>query len=64
MAGITNRDEHDEQRNQQRVEARKDELPNLKAVNRPRKVATAPQPLQLGIHRDCASWESRFSVRM
>jgi hypothetical protein len=37
MAGITNRPEELEEANQQRVEQRKDELPDIEAVNRPRK---------------------------
>jgi len=34
---LTNRDEKVEQENQERVEARKDELPDFEAVNRARK---------------------------
>jgi len=37
MSGITNRDKRAEDEGQQRVEARKDELPDFEAVNRPRK---------------------------
>ena len=37
MSGITNRDKRIEDDNQQRVEERKDELPDIEAVNRPRK---------------------------
>jgi len=37
MTGMTNRDLKLEQANQRRVEARKDELPDIDAVNRPRK---------------------------
>jgi hypothetical protein len=37
MAGITNRPENVEQENQKRVEERKDELPDIERVNRPRK---------------------------
>ena len=37
MAGISNRDPKVEKQNQQRVEQRKDELPDIEAVNRPRK---------------------------
>ena len=37
MAGITNRPDKIEEDNQQRVEARKDELVDIEAVNRPRK---------------------------
>ena len=34
MAGITNRPESVEQQNQQRVEARKDELPDIEQVDK------------------------------
>ncbi len=37
MSGITNRPDKLEQENQRRVENRKDELPEIEAVNRPRK---------------------------
>jgi len=37
MAGITNRDPNLEKENQQRVEARKDQLPDVQKVNRPQK---------------------------
>ena len=37
MTGITNRPEPVEDENQQRVERRKDELPDITQVNRPRK---------------------------
>jgi hypothetical protein len=37
MAGITNRPENVERENQERVEERKDELPDFESVNRPRK---------------------------
>jgi hypothetical protein len=37
MSGITNRPESLENENQQRVEARKDELPDFEVANRPRK---------------------------
>jgi len=37
MAGITNRPKQAEDENQQRVEQRKDELPDVENVNRPRK---------------------------
>jgi hypothetical protein len=37
MSGITNRPERLEQEGQQRVEEKKDELPDVEAVNRPRK---------------------------
>ena len=37
MAGITNRPKRDETKNQQRVERRKDTLPPIENVNRPRK---------------------------
>lgn len=37
MTGITNRPQPEEQQNQQRVEERKDELPDIENVNRPRK---------------------------
>ena len=37
MAGITNRPKQAENENQQRVEQRKDALPDIEAVNRPRK---------------------------
>jgi hypothetical protein len=37
MTGITNRPQSQEDDNQRRVEERKDELPDVTAVNRPRK---------------------------
>ena len=37
MAGITNRPKQAEDENQRRVERRKDELPEIETVNRPRK---------------------------
>jgi len=37
MTGITNRDPRAEGENQQRVEKRKPQLPDIEAVNRPRK---------------------------
>ena len=37
MAGITNRPKRVERENQERVEERKDELPDFESVNRPRK---------------------------
>jgi hypothetical protein len=37
MAGITNRPEPIEDENQQRVEARKDQLPDIEQVHRPQK---------------------------
>jgi hypothetical protein len=37
MAGITNRPEPLEDENQQRVEERKDQLPDIEQVHRPRK---------------------------
>jgi hypothetical protein len=37
MAGITNRPDDLEHENQQRVERRKDDLPDIETVNRPRK---------------------------
>ena len=37
MAGITNRPKRDDRDNQQRVEERKDELPDFENVNRARK---------------------------
>jgi hypothetical protein len=37
MSGITNRPKPVEDENQERVEQRKDELPDVTAVNRPRK---------------------------
>jgi len=36
MTGITNRPEHEEDENQARVEAQKDQLPDFEQVNRPR----------------------------
>ena len=36
MTGMTNRPEHVEDENQQRVEAQKDRLPDFEQVNRPR----------------------------
>jgi hypothetical protein len=36
MTGMTNRPEHVEEENQQRVEAQKDHLPDFEQVNRPR----------------------------
>jgi hypothetical protein len=37
MTGITNRPESVEDENQRRVDARKDKLPDIEQVNRPRK---------------------------
>jgi hypothetical protein len=37
MAGISNRSKKEEHDNQRAVEARKSELPDIEAVNRPRK---------------------------
>jgi hypothetical protein len=37
MAGITNRPEQEEDENQARVERQKNKLPQIEAVNRPRK---------------------------
>jgi hypothetical protein len=36
MTGMTNRPEHLEEENQERVEAQKDRLPDFEQVNRPR----------------------------
>ena len=51
MAGITNRPEDVEEQNQQRVEKRKDELPDIESVNRPRK----DHPLDKDRERDIVS---------
>jgi hypothetical protein len=51
MTGITNRPEQIENENQQRVEERKDELPDIEAVNRPRK----DHPLDKDREQDVAS---------
>jgi hypothetical protein len=51
MTGITNRPEHVEEENQQRVEGRKGELPDIETVNRPRK----DHPVDKDRERDIAS---------
>jgi hypothetical protein len=51
MAGITNRPKRDETKNQQRVKQRKDALPPLENVNRPRK----DHPLDKDREHDLAS---------
>jgi hypothetical protein len=51
MTGITNRPKQIEDDNQQRVEAKKDELPDIENVNRPRK----DHPVDKDQERDLAS---------
>ncbi|MCA1645541.1 MAG: hypothetical protein LC797_08785 [Chloroflexi bacterium] len=51
MTGITNRPQQLENENQQRVEKRADELPDLETVNRPRK----DHPVDKDRERDVSS---------